>query len=799
MNRNFSCFIGLFLGLMAVFSSAQVWSQNQGLQKPQNYEQAKQILTSVFDEIRVIRQQMTPGRFELDFITEQIGRDPERLYSFVRDYIAYQAYAGVLRGTKGTLAGEAGNSLDQTVLLYSLLNQVGIETRFAYAHLDEGAARRLITSMNTPSRRAKALIDHNVAKRLLELMPGAKSLFDAQGISKAIEEKSAAFDKGTQKSIQWLGDIYPVAADATHPTPDADLLADASEHYWLQYRNFEGRWIDLDPTVSTHAMGDVISVASTTFEAIDASLYHRLKIDITITRFDKENPTQPAQEEVVLSEELVSAGVFGKVVRLRNIPKNDIWSNTNSLMPGGKVDDVNSFAAALIVDEDLRLGRVFDLDGTTTDSFPISVPQGEAMDAMSNALGGLFGPAPDEVVEPEPTTALTGYRLDFTLSGPGASTSTRTFTRHVIDPREITAWSAQGASIENVSQHDDLHALRLDLLETTEIFILGGPVNANYANAKTLDQLLSMEVMLRQEIAKAWSVEDSEPLPAAKAGPELLGFAVERTAFIDRTKSSFAPDQLAYQAAMGLVLKSKRMSTSTEGVVSIRQTIDIVSNTTRITGGSAQSASKFARSLGIFDTKLERASVEVPNGQHFGADIYLTEAISNGTGFQTLTPDSQGLNQLEALSLPAKVALDIAADLNSGYTALVPRTVSNPERWAWLRVDPLRGTTLGMIPGPSGDAAESSELQSMATGFDAFSAKMTVIADAQLLQMAMMLGATVCWITNQNWDDMSAAGGIADGVMCASMVALAWPSFAISTTAQLAAAAVLAFLVWLTP
>ena len=71
-----------------------------------------------------------------------LGSDYKAIFAFVRDQIRYEAYSGVLREADGTLAARAGNALDRSLLLASLLGAAKIPARIAACDLsiDRGQA-----------------------------------------------------------------------------------------------------------------------------------------------------------------------------------------------------------------------------------------------------------------------------------------------------------------------------------------------------------------------------------------------------------------------------------------------------------------------------------------------------------------------------------------------------------------------------------------------------------------------------------------------------------------------------------
>jgi transglutaminase-like putative cysteine protease len=88
---------------------------------------------------------MDPADWVIEDLVARLDYDPAAAFSFVRDRIGYQPYAGVLRGARGTLAARAGNALDRALLLADLLERMEVRVRFAFGRLDASSADALVT------------------------------------------------------------------------------------------------------------------------------------------------------------------------------------------------------------------------------------------------------------------------------------------------------------------------------------------------------------------------------------------------------------------------------------------------------------------------------------------------------------------------------------------------------------------------------------------------------------------------------------------------------------------------------
>ncbi|MBK9050548.1 MAG: transglutaminase family protein [Chloroflexi bacterium] len=83
---------------------------------------------------------------EMLWFAAAYSQDPLTSFAQVRG-MAYEAYPGSLRGTRGTLWNNGGNSADQSSLLIAMLRSAGIPARYRHGSLSPATAQTLIASM----------------------------------------------------------------------------------------------------------------------------------------------------------------------------------------------------------------------------------------------------------------------------------------------------------------------------------------------------------------------------------------------------------------------------------------------------------------------------------------------------------------------------------------------------------------------------------------------------------------------------------------------------------------------------
>lgn len=171
---------------------------------------------------------LAPG---MDWLDAYRAPTVEEMFNNVATHIRFEPYSGLLRGATNTVIAGAGNSLDQAVLLATLLEDEVVAYRFAQGTLSDVQAAELIDS----------LYPHN-----LPPLP-----------------------------------FSPDAFDLYQPLADMDLLSTAGPHYWLEVKtDANSDWLVLDPTFPGMAIGQSPVPAARTFGTPPRDLMQTLTLTL---------------------------------------------------------------------------------------------------------------------------------------------------------------------------------------------------------------------------------------------------------------------------------------------------------------------------------------------------------------------------------------------------------------------------------------------------------------------------------------------------------------------------------------
>ncbi|MCB0114319.1 MAG: hypothetical protein KDD84_09525, partial [Caldilineaceae bacterium] len=177
-----------------------------------------------------------PTDADMLWFSSKFGQDPLSAFEVVQA-MAYEPYRGSLRGTRGTLWSNGGNSLDQATLLIAMLRAAGVPARYKHGALSEADAKTLLAS--------------------------------------------------TFATPAGLAGYRPAEVAAAAPVNDADLIAIAQDHWWVE-ANLPGQgWTNLDPSFPGAAVGDSFASGGQ-FDgvaAVPAVMQHTITLSLTVEQY----------------------------------------------------------------------------------------------------------------------------------------------------------------------------------------------------------------------------------------------------------------------------------------------------------------------------------------------------------------------------------------------------------------------------------------------------------------------------------------------------------------------------------
>jgi len=634
LHRLTSFFVGLGLITLGGPSMAQA----------DPYALARAELSAGMAEVTAMRGLLDRASFDLDELgMELFFEDAEGIAQWVTDNVAYQPYRGLLRGAEGTLRSRAGNALDQSVLLATLLNQAGYDVRIAIGDLeDEQATRLLATTAAAPAS------DHaELEARLRSALPDMDwDLFF-----------NAAPDAERQAETAALADALIAALGGAGlelaPGP-SDLLAEAAEYAWVEYRLGEGDdWTAAHPA-APFVTGAEPAVTALLDGSVPEEMQHRVRFEVLVESLMGDElsvrPVMPAWERP-------AANAGGVVITYSNVPNT---ANSGADLPTVLAESefwVPSFLGGLPDG-----GLAFDMMGALLSPEDAANPMAGVFrtvrQSFSSAIGALGAMSDEPAGE---AAALTAQWLVITLIGPDGSE--REFRRTVFDRVGAEARAAGEVTTDAMSREE----AELLLLTEHRLMVFPGAVPLDHLLDEFLGQVLEGAPLLERALALKHGVEPARSLEESLS----TGSPVEHLltmALFDQGPAG----TLSWRAEPGLLIYSDGLEGEVEDARLVSR-LDIVNNARRTLAGGGTTAMV---AQGVWETLTERDLLA--DAQHNTANF--------GTRFEVVAP-----HEPAPTGLSAEARANLQRDLDLGYAALVPAGSDT-----WWRVDLATGETLGV-------------------------------------------------------------------------------------------------------
>ncbi|MFN8518764.1 MAG: transglutaminase domain-containing protein [Chloroflexota bacterium] len=287
------------------------------------------------------------ARDDLQRVVADLDFDTQRIFRYVADEIAYDPYAGAMRGATGTFRSRAGSAADQALLLASMLAEAQVATRFAIGRLDDAGAAAMLDGarldVTDAARRAAATL----------LTPEAQAGWAGSGAWTRAPELDQLITQARDRADATVATLMSTLAAAGVELPsDEPALPDLERdrHVWLQYASGP-QWIDLDPSVPGAQPGTAYATVTDTPDQLPDELYHTLTVRSVVEVVQSDQPTRTE----LLAQTLRVADLVGTPVSVAH-PTAE-W-----LGIGAAISGQQTYVPALLVGDQVFEGSSFALD-----------------------------------------------------------------------------------------------------------------------------------------------------------------------------------------------------------------------------------------------------------------------------------------------------------------------------------------------------------------------------------------------------------------------------------------------------
>jgi len=668
-------------------------------------------------------------RLSLDDLSLELAlEEPDVIVEWVRTHIAYQPYAGVLRGADGTVISGAGNAWDQALLLATLLQDAAFDARIAYGRLPAEQASRLLAEtagassapphIGVPVGELGALV--GFSKDEAETWVG-----EAEGQLDALAEQSDAMATKLLTALDGAGIELGAGAEAR-----AALLAAAEDYAWVQVRRSDGGWDDVHPAFAEPAPDLRLEPDGVLEGSVPPEHQHRLRIELVL---EQRLGDELVEHALMTPWERPTANLFGVPLTL-DISADGMDDAAYAAGDAQAVLDATHFFAPGFNGSLPEGGQVFDLSGRVVPpdaagnvAAALFQTVSDAMNKATSALGGLGGKGAEDSAG---AMALASVYVRYTLISPGGVE--HGVRRDLLD-RVGAANRAQGSSAFANDMSD------LDMLEALQGSITLMAMTGSFSEAYSLQRSLAATEAVRDELAAMDEELRSGRFQSYRPTSELADAArpMAHLRLFDLFDALPTPaGAVTFRPAPALVAFEQHWP---EG----RDVVDVITNPTRTLATSPDGLHALARESlrrGVWETRTEGLPLAGDGVTRHGAFDAVAAALEAG-GTLAVVRDASDLPG----SWPAASRAAAGRDLDAGYVVLVAEgPVLTGTEPAWFRVDPNSGTSLGLAGAGRGQELTEYLVTETVSFFNDYAGIALMVRDLHACEAKPKLSEKVC-------------------------------------------------------
>jgi len=684
--------------------------------QPRSPQEAAQQLERLFSALEAVAKEIPRDTFDMAAVVQKVGRDPIKLFAWVRDETYLVPYRGLLRGPTGVLMDRLGNSLDRAVLLHAMLGSIGQTVRLATGELTNEQASALlekarpvppdgVPALSQPSSDSTETILRTFAR---EQQADPATL--RQAIDKVALEQSRVREAVQNRVTQQTAAIAAAMGKPgrNQSQENAQRVQAVRDHWWVEWQNGSS-WTALDPSLPEGAPGSTFTTASTTlapghFRDLGADRLQRIQLRVMVETWN----AGQVSEAAVLTRDLLPADLIGKSIVLRFVPVSSppdlkLFQEKDPL---AKLKETvlaqHEWVPILQIDgEDISRYTFNDSgdlgDLTVAGSGQAALPVG----GLGNSIGGLLGGSRErkEPVKAPSGKHATAVWIDYEIHSPGQAA--RTVRRDILDVLGPAARAIKPAPVPTMTEFQRLQR-GFALMGETDILPLVGNITPEF-----LDHMFVSSVLHNREVITALSrpgATDTGTYSDLASRLRLFPRQLYDLALTRHAWSQFAGD--TYLAGPNVLAHHKRVRIDESGHLTLLAALDIVVNRVAVRRGARAASFDVQLQQGVLDTNVEAvlAAADCRGIEAAGicSRLHNTAEIFSASHSKTpwLMVHGAADSEWRGADLPSDLRSRIERDLASGHVVMVPSARIPMElgkpALGWWRIDPLTGQTLGM-------------------------------------------------------------------------------------------------------
>jgi hypothetical protein len=603
-----------------------------------------------------------------------LGENAAALFAFVRDQVRDEVYEGVLRDPEATMSARAGNAYDKALLLSALLRHVGREVRFVRGRLNRDRAADVVEQMLSRFVAAPFGIETQPTDKPLHSVVSAGDL--TQRLTNRWRSHFETIRRIFERDGVRMGETPPVSRD--------ELIQEAADHVWLEYRDGE-KWVAVDPTFRSAQPGETFADATETLNELPMAVFQRVIIREKLEQ--RLSATMTTRD--VLRYQTTAAALNATTV---------IVSHQIVITDSGWVA-----RPVLQVGDTLFGGQPFDNQGQGP---PRGLGQG-----LVRGFESAFGAAQSE---PKQTAAqLSSIWLEFEFVSPSG--------RHEVAKRDIVDRLGPAVRLERqeiaapLTVLPHIWGIPLALASILACSFSSGPVEAASALAKIAPYLPSLRsaatvVSATGAPGRVMPTDLKHVLTAGLAVPTLLSASALALQGLSQRSWESISTELGegvrfYVASPRLTIASIDADSFDVGkTLTLSLSLDLRRDGARVVGGDVTGSELVWANLarGVLDGVVEQFILE----DLAGSSGIGNAAVSTVAVVDKMTASHEGLVVLESdhavrsVRAPGPVQARMTTSVKEGMTLVAPPhpvSLGSKPRLGWWQVDVRSGETIAVM------------------------------------------------------------------------------------------------------